>query len=1106
MFENPFTDDMKNTINNFFGINEKVLKVLFWILIVVVSLLRINNILAVGLTTLEADTLTRLSTITPFTFSHILQGISWREPLTTIIMRLSFLCGEPPVYGRYIFAAFGVWSLLLIAGIARRNNSLIAGLAAIIIAGFSTTLILSSQEISKTALIIWAALIVQWAFSLLRVSPNRKNVIVYLILALIGLLFSPLISFVILAHLIWFVVFSILARNDKPTCVIYKIAIIGGLIITVPFFVLQWMAYNKISLMLLSPPNFFTNLLMDISCNIAKPDLQPALFIIFSLAVLLSVIHSCIKKKGDARILGTVVFITFIMWLFSPYKSMRPVNSSFLLPFVILLVIQGFIETAKTISKFRGYLGKIIKFCFTVFVIATIVVWGYGQYKLYQKKLQNKIVCDLSSSTAFLKKVVKSNDKIILVSNIDTRDWLRTRYYFYDYLTSNAKASFECVNKIEWMTNSLSYLPDSNSTLWLVGSYGLGKDCLQKPYKKLVFSYALPVVNIIPISKWDKFKYLNLLQKAKSSAPRNLIIGKQLLNWYLKSNKNDLRACITNYFNGDDINDVSGSKLLKKAAANRLIYVWNEYTATNFYKFDKFINKARGLGIDNERVIHIYSLFIENALRNTNLIIAVNAVNSAQKIDPENPFLNRLAAKTELLKKTKNFNKIIDLNKRAAEEYKKRYGKKFIDAEFANAITYRAISNYDAALRNCNDVLSYYTDELKMPASIKMNFTKNGNSIRKKWSDNRFAWIGRCNSFISSLLNETGDYENAILWEAKNLDEHNSEARRSTARERLARMYIKLGGIDKAYQYFISLANSTTSDSKRISWKLEGAQLYVTIGDTVSTYDTWEDLQKEIEKLPMKERWKWSKDKRYQRVLRYLSNRSQIDIRDPIIESLGKRAETETNVMIAARLQVQIAEIYKCKLQYNESDKMFKSARKTAPLYFDAYLADSLLNYRMKRYKKAENVFTNIDEIIKVNNTANKITQDWRYIILDLLVKKGIPPSLENVLSKIDDIKPNLNDASEYYNYCGNVLACYGKFDLATNQFTIGIQTNQLNLQNYLDLGYLICKYSNSVEAGKIIDRIMSLGLPKEQKRLLETDWRFIILHHISVRPYNLKE
>jgi len=175
-------------------------------------------------------------------------------------------------------------------------------------------------------------------------------------------------------------------------------------------------------------------------------------------------------------------------------------------------------------------------------------------------------------------------------------------------------------------------------------------------------------------------------------------------------------------------------------------------------------------------------------------------------------------------------------------------------------------------------------------------------------------------------------------------------------------------------------------------------------------------------------------------------------------------------------------------------------------LFFDSYLDDGLLQYRMKRYAKAEIIFTNVIELIKVSDTAELLTQDWRYIILDMLVEKGIPPSLDNVLSKIDETKPYLNDLSEYYNHSGNVLACYGKYDMATNQFTIGIQTNKLNLQNYLDLGYLICRHSDADRAGKMIDTIMSLDLSEEKRQLLETDWRFIILHHVSVRPYNLKE
>ena len=1109
MSETQYTDNLNNTKNNSLGINDRLLKVLFWFLMVVFSFLRINHILSVGLITSEADVLTRFGAMLPLTFSNLFSGISWNEPLTAIIMRLSFLCGEPPVYGRYIFAVFGIWSLLLIACIARRNNNLFAGFIASAIAGFSAILIISSQEISKVSLIIWAALIVQWAFSLLRNSPKQRNVIIYLILALMGLLFSPLISFVIFAHLIWFVIFSIRARNEKLTCIIYKIATVGGLLLATPFFILQWIAYGKVHLMLLTSPILITKSFYDIVGivrNITLTYLEWALIIIFGYAVLIAIIKSFIKKSGEARVWFTVILLASISTIIFPYKNAVNAGASLLRPFVILLIAQGFVESAGMVAKLRGRLGTIVKYCFVIFIIAVIAVWMSGQYKSYHKKLHSKIVCDLSGPSAFLEKAVKQNDTILLVSDIDTHDWLRTRYYFYDYLTSRAKASFECIDKTEWQTNFSNYFPGKESSLWLVGVYDLGLYVWQTAYTNLAFSYALPVVNIIHTSKWDNFEYLNQLRDANSATPKNPVIADQLLNWYRESKDADLRKCVANKVAGKDIACVAGCGPYKKMAANRVLYSLKDYNITNFYKFDIFISKIREFGIDKERVIYLYNLFTENALKSTNLTIAANAVESAKIIDPQNPFLYRLEAKIESLKEIKNFDKIVDLNKRAVNEYEKKYGKKFIDAQFANAVTYQMISNYNAAFESCHDVLSYYTDEHKMPASIQTNLTENGKVIRKKWTENQLAWIGRCNSFISSLLSKTGDYENAILWETKNLDEHNSEARRTTSRERLAKMYTKVGGIDKAHQYLISLANSATSVSKRISWKLEGAQLYVTIGDTVSTYDRWEDLQMEIERLPMEERWQWSKDKRYQRILHYLSSRSQMDIRDPVIASLEKRAGTETNTTIAARLYTQVAEIYKCKLLYNKTEEMFELAKETAPLYFDAYLADGLLQYRLKRYAKAEIVFTNITELIKINNNVNQITQDWRYIILDMLVKKGVPPSLENVLSEIDETKPYLNDVSEYYNYYANVLECYGKFDLATNQFALGIQTNKLNLQNYLDLGYLICKHSDSDKAGKMIDSIMSLNLPEDEKKLLETDWRFIILHHTSVRPYNLKE
>jgi len=200
---------------------------------------------------------------------------------------------------------------------------------------------------------------------------------------------------------------------------------------------------------------------------------------------------------------------------------MGKINNSILLPFVILLIVQGFIEVSEMIARLKGYAGKILKYCFMTLVTAVFVLWGFGQYKFYEKKQQSIISRDLSSPSEFLKRVVKPNDKIILVSDIDTYDWLRTKYYFCDYLTGEAKASFEQINKAEWQTNCLNYFPDENSSLWLVGVSGLGKDCVQNSYTNLTFSYALPVTWLIQTSKWNGFEYLNLLREANAATPMN---------------------------------------------------------------------------------------------------------------------------------------------------------------------------------------------------------------------------------------------------------------------------------------------------------------------------------------------------------------------------------------------------------------------------------------------------------------------------------------------------------------------------------------------------------------------------------------------------------
>ena len=999
-------------------------KGLLWLLLAVAVFIRLYNISHSGLTTLEADSFARYS-VTQNLFSNL----SWKEPLTAIVMRLAYLCGEPPIYARYIFAAFGILALLVIVSCARKMGGLLAAIFVAILAGFSSELIFASREILNTSIIIFALLIVQWAHWTLIINKKTVNIIVYLLASVTALFFSPLVAFLMLVHVIRYVIYVLKKRKRG----VFGAAAASTLIIAAPFLIMQL---------------FFNS--------------------------------------------GQLINISDFI---------------FALPFIFLVTALILAAIAKIVIKQGGLLRKIIKYIYFVFLLSAFIIWGFFQINYYKIHLQKKYARDLSSTPAFLESVVKPNDKILLVSDINVRDWFRTKYYFYNFLTSKAKTEFERINTLEWKTNFIKYLPDEVSKLWLVGIYNSEKyvTASNLGLTNIFFPLAIPVSEIFPTSLWNNFEHLKTLRAAKNAVPMNARVGEMLLDWYRSGNEEEVVETVLNGGVENDILNNAGADLLKKAAINHILYSWKDYNISNFYPFDKIIGNIGEIKADKERAVYLYRIFAEKAIRSTNIEIAAAAIRAAKKLDADNPFLFRLETKLELIKESPNYKKIIKLNNLAKKEYEKRFDKKFIESDYANAFAYKAASNYVAAFKACHKVLSHYAGE-KLPESIRTNLTEKGMELRKQWRNNHLAWLGRCNSFISSLLSATGDYENAILWETKNLDENNSEARRITSRERLAKLYIKIGGIDKAIQYFNSLANAATSTAKRISWKLESAQLYVTMGDTVSTYDKWDELQKEIERLPMEERWKWSKDKRFQRVLRYLSRRSKMDIRNVIIMSLGKKADKETNNFNAARLYTQIAEIYKCKLQYDNSHDMFEKAQKTDPMYFDSFLSEAILNYRMKRFAKAEPIFTNMLKYIEAKNVKTHIASDWRYIILNLLITKDVPPSCEDALIELDNQKAQLESFADYLNFRGNILECFGKYDMATNQFTMGISTNKFNLNNYLDLGYLICKHSDAEAAGKIIDDIMTLNLTDEQKEYLENDWRFIILHYISLRPYNLKE
>ena len=80
----------------------------------------------------------------------------------------------------------------------------------------------------------------------------------------------------------------------------------------------------------------------------------------------------------------------------------------------------------------------------------------------------------------------------------------------------------------------------------------------------------------------------------------------------------------------------------------------------------------------------------------------------------------------------------------------------------------------------------------------------------------------------------------------------------------------------------------------------------------------------------------------------------------------------------------------------------------------------------------------------------------------------------------------------------------YGAFDTATNCFMRGIAAAPSFVDNYLDLGYLLCTEADTEATAELLDTLDDAVDMSDEKRLV--DWRYIELHHVSIRPYTLDE
>jgi tetratricopeptide (TPR) repeat protein len=276
----------------------------------------------------------------------------------------------------------------------------------------------------------------------------------------------------------------------------------------------------------------------------------------------------------------------------------------------------------------------------------------------------------------------------------------------------------------------------------------------------------------------------------------------------------------------------------------------------------------------------------------------------------------------------------------------------------------------------------------------------------------------------------------------------------------------------------------------------------VTYEDPVGAYENLQHIYAELVKLPAKERKRWTDDSRYQRVLRHIESQMKIDIRDTVIPVLLKRANDDPEN--GGWYYAQAGQLYRCMLKYGKAEQTFRNGIRNYPGFADNYLAGGIMQYQLKRYPKAERLFTNL--VNRVQDSEKNCVADWRFRILSELRVHRRPAALDDVLAWGTKNKGLFSSDAHYRNYAGNIYVLFGKYNLATNEFFQGINPQNPFLDNYLDAGYLLCIRGNRTAAEKILDDINVLTLDTNITKRLDTDWRYIELHHVSGRPYIMKE
>ena len=132
-------------------------------------------------------------------------------PLVRIVLFCCGLEGSASVAWRWLFHAFNVWNLLLLAAIARRAGMPRVAAWTCVLALPCARWLMGSACMDPATVAIWGVLVIQWAFGRVWREATVARAFLYAGALVAGLCATPFAIPVVAAHAVWFAVSSVAA-------------------------------------------------------------------------------------------------------------------------------------------------------------------------------------------------------------------------------------------------------------------------------------------------------------------------------------------------------------------------------------------------------------------------------------------------------------------------------------------------------------------------------------------------------------------------------------------------------------------------------------------------------------------------------------------------------------------------------------------------------------------------------------------------------------------------------------------------------------------------------------------------------------------------------